>query len=137
LKGEVFLSRRGYVTAEELLADDLQDPKFRAEWEASTPARALANRLIQYRIDHGMTQTALGRKLGMSQPGVARVEIGEHLPTIATLQRISEALEIEILIDIRPATRGRSWVNPAAEKTATVVERVTTASGSELLVAAS
>jgi transcriptional regulator with XRE-family HTH domain len=121
----------------DLLAEDLRDPDFRTEWEASAPARAIAIRMMEYRADHGLSQTALGRLLGMSQPAVARLEAGEHLPTLGTLRRISEALGIEILVSIRPADRHPTWVTPEAESSAKVVERVTTASGSELLIAAS
>ena len=73
----------------------------------------------------------------MSQPAVARLEIGEHLPTLTTLRRISEALGIEILIDIRPAGRSDTWVAPIAVKEAEVVERVSSPNGTELLIAAS
>ena len=54
------------IPFEQVLDEELRDPEFRAEWERLAPARAVANRLIAYRADHGLTQTALGRKLGMS-----------------------------------------------------------------------
>jgi transcriptional regulator with XRE-family HTH domain len=125
-----------YISAKEVLAESLLDAEFRAIWEAQAPARALALLLVKYRAEHGLTQTALARKIGISQPAVARMEIGEHMPTIKTLMKISEALDIEILLDIKPAARPRSWVSPEADN-ARVVQRVTTANGSELLLAAS
>jgi len=131
------MTNAGFITSAELLAKELKDAEFRAAWEASAPARAIAIRIIEYRIDNELSQTALGRLLGMSQPAVARLEIGKHLPTLTTLRRISEALGIEILVSIHPAGRTESWVSPSVEKTAKVIERVTSASGSELLVAAS
>jgi transcriptional regulator with XRE-family HTH domain len=130
------MSSPRWRTSAEVHADLMKDEEFRALWEASAPARALANRLVGYRIDHGLTQTALARKIGISQPGVARMEIGEHMPTINTLMKISEALDIEILLDIKPRSRKQSWVTLPADD-AKVVERVTTAKGSELLLAAS
>ena len=123
-------------SAKDVLADQLQDQEVRAAWDASAPARALALRLVQYRVDHALTQTELARLLGLKQPAVARLESGAHMPTIDTLLRIAEALEIEILLDIKPSTKRRSWVSPRADE-ARVVERVTTAKGSEVLVAAS
>src|SRR5687767_15617047 len=130
------MSSPRWRTSAEVHADLMKDEEFRALWEASAPARALANRLVGYRIDHGLTQTALARKIGISQPAVARMEIGEHMPTINTLMKISEALDIEILLDIKPAAKPRSWVSVEADN-ARVVERVTTAKGSEVLLAAS
>ena len=124
------------IPASEVLAEQLDDAEFRAKWEAQAPARALALLLVQHRVDHGLTQTALARKLGMKQPAVARMESGEHVPTITTLVRIADALEVEFLVDIKPAAKQRSWVSTRAEH-AKVFERVTTANGSEVLVAAS
>jgi transcriptional regulator with XRE-family HTH domain len=130
------MPNRGWRTAEDVHAELMRDEAFRALWEAQAPARALANRLIQYRIDHELTQSELARRIGIRQPAVARLEAGEHMPTIRTLLRIAEALDIEILLDIKPPTRNRSWVSPDADG-ACVVERVTTVKGSELLLAAS
>jgi transcriptional regulator with XRE-family HTH domain len=130
------MSSRGWKTAAEVHAELMEDEEFRALWEATAPARALANRVLEYRIEHGLSQTQLARKLGLKQPAVARLEAGEHMPTIKTLLRIAEALDIEILIDIKPSTRDQSFVSQRAES-ARVIKRVTTVKGSEILLAAS
>ena len=125
-----------FYRAEDVLAEQLEDPAFRAEWDRLAPARAVALRLVAYRAEHGLTQTALGRILGMPQPAVARLEAGEHIPSLATLIRLAEALDIEFLVDIKPRRRRSSWVSRRAEG-AKVVEKVTTGNGGELLIAAS
>lgn len=130
------MARAESVDWRDLLEEDLKDPEFRAEWEASAPARAIANRLIKYRGEHGLTQTALARKLGMSQPAVSRLEIGEHVPTLPTLIRIAKTLGIEILIDIKPREHADRWVSSEATRDAQVVERVESDTGYELLVVA-
>jgi DNA-binding XRE family transcriptional regulator len=71
-------------------------------------ARAVANRLIAYRADHGLTQTALARLLGMSQSTIARLEIGEHIPTLPTLLKLSEVLGLEIMVTMTPAGQHRN-----------------------------
>jgi DNA-binding XRE family transcriptional regulator len=93
------------ITLEQLLEEELQDPEFRAEWERLAPARAVALSLVGYRIDHGLTQTALGRLLGISQPAIARLEAGDHLPTLATLLKLTEVLGLDIQIAMTPAKR--------------------------------
>jgi transcriptional regulator with XRE-family HTH domain len=50
----------------------------------------------------GLTQASLARKLGVSQPAVARLELGEHEPTLTTLSRLSRRLGIDFHIDITP-----------------------------------
>ncbi len=91
-------------TAEDALAEDLQDPEFRREWERTALARAVSERLVQYRIEHGLTQTALARKLGMQQSAIARLEAGDHNPSIDTLSRLSRGLGINFNIVVRPET---------------------------------
>src|SRR5215212_6402881 len=90
------------IPFEQILEEELRDPEFRAEWERLAPARAVAISLVGYRADHGLTQTALGRLLGMSQPAIARLEAGDHLPTLPTLLKLTEVLGLEILVTMTP-----------------------------------
>lgn len=89
-------------TLQEVIEESLQDPEFRAEWERTAPAHALALRLVGYRAEHGLSQTALARKLGVSRSVVFRMELGEELPSIDTLAKVAEALGVEIVVDIKP-----------------------------------
>lgn len=59
-------------------------------------------RVIAYRVEHGITQTEMGRRVGMRQAHVARLEAGDHEPTLATLARISREVGVEFHIDITP-----------------------------------
>ena len=80
----------------------VKDPAVRAEWERTAVARAVAVRLVEYRAEHALSQTALARQLGMKQPAVARLEAGEHNPSFDTLARLSSALGIEFHIAVTP-----------------------------------
>ena len=84
-------------TAKELLSRQLEDPKFREEWNRTALARAVSLRLVGYRADNGLSQTQLAERIGIKQPAVARLEAGEKNPTWETLKRLSEALDIEFL----------------------------------------
>jgi transcriptional regulator with XRE-family HTH domain len=90
-------------TNDEILQEELQDPEFRAEWERTALARAVALAIVRYRGDHGLSQRDLAKRLGMKQPQVARLELGEVNPSIETLMRASAQLGIEFTIDVRPA----------------------------------
>lgn len=87
---------------DEVLQKQLQNPEFREYWERTAFARAIANRLIRYRTQHQLTQTALARRIGMSQPAIARLETGEHDPRPATLFRLSRELGLRFNLDIHP-----------------------------------
>lgn len=58
----------------EVLAEQLADPEFQLEWDRTSLARAVAERLVTYRAERSLTQTALARQLSMKQPAVARLE---------------------------------------------------------------
>ncbi len=122
------------IPFEQILEEELRGPTFRAEWERLAPARAVAHRLIGYRADHGLTQTALGRLLGMSQPAVSRLEIGEHLPFLSTLFKLSEALGLEILVAMTPPDH-RPDPPTSERQTARIEERVTTPRGASMTIA--
>jgi ribosome-binding protein aMBF1 (putative translation factor) len=86
--------------AREVLAKDLEDPKFREEWERTALAREVATRVVAYRAEHNLSQEELGRLLGISQPAVARLEAGDHEPTLSKLRHLSRSLNMEFHIDI-------------------------------------
>ena len=88
--------------SDKVVARQLKDPHFRAEWERTAVARAVALRLVEYRVEHALSQTALARQLGMKQPAVARLEAGEHNPSFDTLARLSSTLGIEFHIAVTP-----------------------------------
>jgi transcriptional regulator with XRE-family HTH domain len=118
----------------EILEEHLQDPEFRAEWERTALARAVAIEVIRYRSEHGLTQTALARLLGMRQPQVSRIEIGEVNPTIDTLVRLASVLGTEFLIDIAPTGDRARLMRPDLERRAASVQR-TESRGSRITIA--
>jgi DNA-binding XRE family transcriptional regulator len=106
-------------THEEVLAGHLDaDPDYRREWERTALARAVAVKVIAYRAEHDLSQTALAKRLGMSQPAVARLESGEHNPTFPMLLRISDALGVELTIDITPSGHEPQLIGNRARRNA-------------------
>lgn len=87
-------------THNEVLHEQLADPEFHDEWDRTALSRAVAERLVAYRAERGLTQTGLGRLLKMQQPAVARLESGEHTPSLDTLWRLASRLGVEFHIDI-------------------------------------
>lgn len=102
-------------TSEQALAEELRDPDFQREWERTAVARAVALKVLTYRTEHGLSQRALAKKLGMTQPQVARLEAGEHNPTIDTLARLAQALDIEFAIDVHPRKRAPKLLSGRAQ----------------------
>jgi transcriptional regulator with XRE-family HTH domain len=106
-------------THHQVLAGHLDaDPEYRRESERTALARAVAVKVIAYRAQNGLSQTALGNRLKMSQPAVARLESGEHSPTFPTLVRISDALGVELAIDITPGGHEPQLIGKRARRNA-------------------
>jgi ribosome-binding protein aMBF1 (putative translation factor) len=93
------------ISHDEVLAKDLRDPEFRAEWERTALARWLAVEVAHYRADNELSQRQLAQRLGVHQSDVARMESGEHVPSLERLVRVAQGLDIELMIDIRPQKR--------------------------------
>lgn len=93
-------------THDELVAEEMgHDPSFRAEWERLALAREVAAELVRYRSENNLSQRALAKRLGVSQPRVAKLESGEHNPDVDTLVNISRATGLEFVIAIAPIER--------------------------------
>jgi transcriptional regulator with XRE-family HTH domain len=92
-------------TSEQVLAEELRDPEFKHEWDRTALARAVALKVLAYRTEHGLSQRDLAKQLGMTQPQLARLEAGEHNPTIDTLARLAQTLDTEFAIDVHPHQR--------------------------------
>ena len=111
-----------------------EDPAFRAYWERTALARAVALALIGYRVKHHLTQTQLAEKLGARQPQVARLEMGEHTPSLEMLQRLARTLGLRFIVEVAPAGAGAPANALTLPSGVEVVEDVT-ADGSRVLVA--
>jgi transcriptional regulator with XRE-family HTH domain len=107
-------------TSEQTLEEALCDPAFRREWDRTAVARAVALKVLSHRTKHGLSQRALAQKLDMTQPQLARLEAGEHNPTIDTLARLAQTLDIEFAIDIHPRQRAPKLLSGRVQRGNTI-----------------
>ena len=85
-----------------------RDPEFAQQWELQRPIRELQKTIIRARLAAGLSQRELAGRLGVSQPAVARLEAGDHVPRIETLQRLSDVLGVTFNVTIEPRTKLRA-----------------------------
>lgn len=71
---------------------------YRMEWERLAPAREIAKQIIMYRSRHNLSQEQLAERIGTSNSQISRLESGTHVPTIETLRRIGDALDLRLVI---------------------------------------
>ena len=93
-----------YQTLDSYWNKQMQDPEFRAAYEALEPAYQIA----RLRILRGLTQEQLAEKVGTKQPSIARLESGRSTPSLDFLQRVAEALDAQVEIRIVPRSTGSS-----------------------------
>ncbi len=89
-------------SAEEIHEQDMRDLDYRREHERTRLANDVAIKVIRYRVDHGLTQAALARQLGMRQPHIARLESGDHEPSLSMLARLSAGLGLDFSVTVKP-----------------------------------
>jgi len=81
-----------YTPFSEVLTEALKNPVVAEEWERNRLAREVAIWVLQYRIDHKLSQPAMGRLLGMKQQAISRLEDGEVTPSIETIRHLCKTL---------------------------------------------
>jgi transcriptional regulator with XRE-family HTH domain len=94
------------------------DPAFREEWYANVLGRTFGLAVFTYRTDQGLTQTALGKTLGIPQSQIARIEDGEHTPSLPTMVKVCDALGLELTLTIRPKSEQRREIPAKLQRNA-------------------
>ena len=80
---------------------DMHDVDYRLEVERTQFANDVAIKVIHYRVSRGMSQAELARMIGMRQPNIARLESGEHEPSLSTLARLSSVLGADFSVEVK------------------------------------
>lgn len=92
-------------------ASRASNPAYRAARLRLAVAEKVARLLIGYRQQHSLTQTQLAAALGMKESAVSRLESGEHVPNFATLGRIAEVCDVDVVLEFAkrapPASKSR------------------------------
>jgi ribosome-binding protein aMBF1 (putative translation factor) len=76
----------------------MEDPEYRKVYEALGGGFTLAKAVVDARNRVGLTQAELARKMGTTQPVVARLEGGRVRPSTRTLERLAQATGTRLLI---------------------------------------
>ena len=91
-----------FMTHEEVIAEMMQDPKFKKEWEKLDPVFEAERALIELRMRGNETQKKLANKLNTKQAYISKVENGRVSPTISYIAKMADALNADAEIIFRP-----------------------------------
>ena len=75
-----------------LLEEELRNPEFRKEWEATQLDYDITEMLIKARTSQHISQKELAIRAGVRQSNLSRIENGQCSPNLATLQKIAKGL---------------------------------------------
>jgi len=80
----------------------MEDPEYKAAYDGMAQEFSIAAALIKARTEAGMTQEDVAKKLGVTQPTVARMESGKNI-SLKTITRYAKAVQKPITLEILPA----------------------------------
>ena len=78
----------------------LKDKQLRKEYDVLAPEFAIAEAVIEKRIEQGMSQAELAKKIGTKQSAISRLESGNYNPSIKLLEKVAKALKLKLSISI-------------------------------------
>ncbi len=85
---------------EDYLKRKLQNPDFRAAYDAEDKRIELVLQIIKLRQQRGMTQADLAKAIGTRQANVSRLERFDTNLTLGTLEKVAEALGVNLEIGL-------------------------------------
>ena len=80
----------------------MKQAKYRKSYDALEEEFALAAAVMDVRSRSGLTQEGLARKMGTTQPAIARLEGGKTRPSMRTLERLAKATGTRLFIRFDP-----------------------------------
>jgi DNA-binding XRE family transcriptional regulator len=87
---------------EEIARERWGSAGYRAGYAEAHRAFVIGQAVRERRVALGLSQTELAARAGMTQPALSRLEAGGSVPTIPVLERISAALDAELVVTISP-----------------------------------
>ena len=95
------------MTADQTSYEDLASQRrdsagYREGYAEARRAYLIGRAVRERRLALGLSQVELAAKAKMTQPALSRLEAGGVIPTIPLLDRISIALDAELIVEIAP-----------------------------------
>jgi len=83
---------------ERFLEEAMQDPEFKAEYDALEPEYRLVQQLIDYRREQNLTQAQLAERIGITRSNLSRLESGNYNPSLAFLKRVAKGMGKKLVV---------------------------------------
>ncbi len=91
-----------HTSYEELASQRRGSNEYREGHAEAQRAYLIGQAVRERRLALGLSQVELAARAGMTQPALSRLEAGGVIPTIPLLDRISTALDADLIVQIAP-----------------------------------
>jgi ribosome-binding protein aMBF1 (putative translation factor) len=92
----------GRTSYQDLVSQRRESDEYRQGHAEAQRAYIIGKAVRDHRLALGLSQTELAIRAGMTQPALSRLEAGGVIPTIPLLDRISAALDADLIVEIAP-----------------------------------
>jgi len=87
-------------TYRQLKTELLKDKKINYAYEKLGPEFVIIEMIMKKRIERGLSQEELAKRIGTKQSAISRLESGTYNPSISFLQKVGEALDAKLKISL-------------------------------------
>lgn len=91
----------GYLDWEDYSKELLKRPGFKEAQEETRLEYEIARALIKARIERGLTQAEIARKMHTKQSVISRVENAKTVPSLSFLKRLAEVLNASLQVQFK------------------------------------
>ena len=95
------MRKQGYMTWEEFEKKLFKQPGFKEAAEETRLEYEIARALIKARIEKGLTQAEVARRMNTKQSVISRVENARTMPSLAFLKRLAEVLNASLQVQFK------------------------------------
>ena len=80
------------------LKEQMKDASFKAAWDDGELGHQLQMMVLKARSEQNLTQPELAERTGIRQSNISRIEKGQAMPSISTLNKIAHGLGKQLQI---------------------------------------
>lgn len=78
----------------------LKNQEIKQAYEKLGAEFAVVEMIIKKRIEKGLTQKELARRVGTKQSAISRLESGNYNPSISFIQKVADALDTRLKVSL-------------------------------------
>ena len=95
-------SRKNWLTWEKHRKELMKNSEVVKAYQELQPEFAIIEKIIRARIEEGITQKDLAKRMKTKQSAISRLESGRANPSLSFLQRLAKALDARLEIRFLP-----------------------------------